>query len=79
MNDAYFRYNQVKIHKEDEEKTAFIIEMGTYCYTVIPFGLKNADATFQRLVDKIFKKQIGKNMKVYVDDILIKFRELEKH
>ncbi|XP_072064460.1 uncharacterized protein [Arachis hypogaea] len=52
--DAYFGYNQIPMHRPDEEKTAFITPDGTYCYIVMPFGLKNAGATYQRLVNKIF-------------------------
>ncbi|GJS92448.1 reverse transcriptase domain-containing protein [Tanacetum coccineum] len=60
--------------KEDEEKTAFITSQGIFCYTKMPFGLRNAGATYQRLVDKAFHKQIGRNLKVYVDDLVIKSR-----
>ncbi|KAI5329272.1 hypothetical protein L3X38_028669 [Prunus dulcis] len=70
--DAYSGYNQIMMHKDDKAKTSFIIERGTYCYKVMPFGLKNAGATYQRLVNKIFKEQIGKTMEVYVDDMLVK-------
>ncbi|GJZ49978.1 reverse transcriptase domain-containing protein [Tanacetum coccineum] len=59
--------------KEDEEKTVFITSQGIFCYTKMPFGLRNAGATYQRLVDKAFHKQIG-NMEVYVDDLVIKSR-----
>lgn len=52
--------------------TQDITEMGRFCYTVMPFGLKNAGATFQRLVDKVFKEQAGKNIEAYVGDILVK-------
>ncbi|GJS49611.1 reverse transcriptase domain-containing protein [Tanacetum coccineum] len=58
--------------KNDEEKTAFHIEEGVFCYTKMPFGLKNAKATYQRLVDSAFKEQIGVNLEAYVDDIVIK-------
>ncbi|GJV00684.1 reverse transcriptase domain-containing protein [Tanacetum coccineum] len=58
--------------KEDEEKTAFITSQGILCYTKMPFGLKNAGATYQRLVDRAFQKQIGRNLEVYVDDLVIK-------
>ncbi|GJZ18929.1 reverse transcriptase domain-containing protein [Tanacetum coccineum] len=57
---------------EDEEKTAFHTCHGVYCYTKMPFGLKNARATYQRLVDKAFKKQIRRNLEVYVDNLMIK-------
>ena len=61
--------------EEDQEKTAFITSQGLYCYKVMPFGLKNAGATYQRLVNKMFNKQISRNMEVYVDDMLIKSKE----
>ncbi|GJU57913.1 reverse transcriptase domain-containing protein [Tanacetum coccineum] len=60
--------------KEDEEKTAFYTDQGTYCYTKMPFGLKNTGATYQRLVDSTFQSQIGKNLEAYVDDMVIKSR-----
>ncbi|GJT60485.1 reverse transcriptase domain-containing protein [Tanacetum coccineum] len=56
----------------DEEKTAFHTPHGVYCYTKMPFGLKNAGATYQRLVDKAFEKQVGQNLEVYIDDLVIK-------
>lgn len=77
--DAYSGYNQVKMYKEDEKKTSFITEMGTFCYTVMPFGLKNAGATFQRLVEKVFEEQVGENIEVYVDNLLIKLKETKKY
>ncbi|GJW57445.1 reverse transcriptase domain-containing protein [Tanacetum coccineum] len=58
--------------KEDEEKTAFITIQGILCYTKMPFSLRNAGATYQRLVDKAFHKQIGRNLEAYVDDLVIK-------
>ncbi|GKA15945.1 reverse transcriptase domain-containing protein [Tanacetum coccineum] len=61
--------------KEDEEKTAFYTDQGTYCYTKMPFGLKNAEATYQRLVDSTFQSQIGRNLEAYVDDMVIKSKE----
>nr|GEU30045.1 reverse transcriptase domain-containing protein [Tanacetum cinerariifolium] len=70
--DAYKGYHQIKIVEEDEEKTAFITSQGIFCYLKMPFGLKNARATYQRLVDKAFQKQIGQNLEVYVDDLAIK-------
>ncbi|XP_027082469.2 uncharacterized protein [Coffea arabica] len=60
--------------EEDREKTSFITEEGTYCYRTMPFGLKNAGATYQRLVNKLFQNQIGKSMEVYVDDMIVKSR-----
>ncbi|GJW21126.1 reverse transcriptase domain-containing protein [Tanacetum coccineum] len=72
--DAYKGYHQIQMAKEDEEKIAFITSQGIFCYTKMPFGLRNAGATYQRLVDKAFHKQIGKNLEVYVDDLVIKIR-----
>ncbi|GJR63321.1 reverse transcriptase domain-containing protein [Tanacetum coccineum] len=73
--DAYKGYHQIQMAKEDEEKTAFYTEQGTYCYTKMPFGLKNAGATYQRLVDSTFQSQIGRNLEAYVDDMVIKSKE----
>ncbi|GJX19691.1 reverse transcriptase domain-containing protein [Tanacetum coccineum] len=73
--DAYKGYHQIQMAKEDEEKTAFYTEQGTYCYTKMPFGLKNAGATYQRLVDSTFQNQIGRNLEAYVDDMVIKSKE----
>nr|GEX44653.1 reverse transcriptase domain-containing protein [Tanacetum cinerariifolium] len=70
--DTYKGYHQIQMAKQDEEKTAFRTSYGVYCYTKIPFGLKNVDATYQRLVDKAFDRQIGQNLEIYVDDLVIK-------
>ena len=77
--DAFSRYNQIKMDEEDQEKTAFITSQGLYCYKVMSFGLKNAGATYQRLVNRMFNKQIGRNMEVYVNDMLIKSKEKLAH
>ena len=65
--------------EKDKEKTAFITESGVYHYNVMPFGLKNAGATYQRLVNKIFKKQVGRNIEVYIDNMLVKSTEEANH
>ncbi|GJX90747.1 reverse transcriptase domain-containing protein [Tanacetum coccineum] len=70
--DAYTGYHQIKMAKEDDKKTTFITSQGIFCYSKMSFGLKNAGATYQRLVDKSFQKQINRNLKVYVDDLVIK-------
>ncbi|KAI5343733.1 hypothetical protein L3X38_011609 [Prunus dulcis] len=77
--DAYSSYNQIFMHPPDSEHTAFITDKGLYCYNVMPFGLKNAGATYQRLVNKIFAGYIGNIMEVYVDDMLVKSRTAEDH
>ena len=77
--DAFSGYNQIQMVEEDQEKTAFITNQGLYCYRVMPFGLKNVGATCQRLVNQMFKKQIGRNVEVYIDDMLVKSKEEEDH
>ena len=70
--DAFAGYNQIMMNPKDQEKTAFITEQGIYCYRVMPFGLENDGATYQCFVNKIFALQLGKTMKVYIDDMLVK-------
>ena len=70
--DAFLGYNQILMHPDDQEKTTFITEMGIFCYKVMPFGMKNASATYQRLVNKMFADYLGNTMEVYIDDILVK-------
>ena len=73
--DAYFGYNQIPMYPEDQEKTAFITDMGVYCYTMMPFGLKNAGVTYQRMMSQVFKEQIGRILEVYIDDMIVKTPE----
>ncbi|GMP26675.1 hypothetical protein CsSME_00003020 [Camellia sinensis var. sinensis] len=77
--DAYRGYHQIAMYPPDEEKTAFITPKGLYCYKVMPFGLKNAGATYQRLVTKMFKHLIGKTVEVYIDDMVVKTKKSEGH
>lgn len=62
--DAYLGYNEIKMYLSDQEHTSFIINVGLYCYKVMPFGLKNARVTYQRLMNQMFMQQKGKTMKV---------------
>ena len=77
--DAFSSYNQISMDPDDQEKTSFITGQMTYCYRVMPFGLKNAGATYQRLVNMMFQKQIGTSMEVYIDDMLVKSTTAELH
>ncbi|KAL0416429.1 UNVERIFIED_CONTAM: hypothetical protein Slati_3474800 [Sesamum latifolium] len=79
MMDASQGYHQIMLAPEDRKRVSFIMSAGTFCYTAMPFGLKNAGVTYQRLVDKIFRHQIGRNMKVYVDDMLVKSKKAPDH
>ena len=63
----------------NQEKTSFMTGQGTYCYQVMPFWLKNAEATYHRLVNKMFQKQIEASMEVYIDDMLVKSVKAELH
>ncbi|KAK1605009.1 hypothetical protein QYE76_028682 [Lolium multiflorum] len=60
-----------RLKEEDEAKTAFITPYGVFCYKTMPFGLKNAGATYQRMMQKCLATQIGKNVQVYIDDVVI--------
>jgi hypothetical protein len=75
--DTYSGYNQIKLKKEDEEKTAFITPYDIFCYQVMPFGLKNAGATYQRMMQNCLGSQIGLNIQVYIDDVVITMRKKE--
>ena len=77
--DAFSGYNQISMDPDDQEKTSFVTAQGTYCYCVMPFGLKNAGATYQRLVNWMVQKQIGTTMEVYIDDMLVKSTTAELH
>jgi hypothetical protein len=77
--DAFSRYNQIYMEETDQEKTAFITDRGLYCYKMMPFDLKNAGATYQRLVNRMFRSQIGRNVEVYVDDMPVKSIRATKH
>ncbi|XP_075483724.1 uncharacterized protein LOC142523878 [Primulina tabacum] len=69
-------YHQIPLAKDDQDKASFITFGGKFCYVVMPFGLKNAGDTYQRLMNKDFEKQLGRNVEVYVDDILGKSKEV---
>ncbi|XXG51512.1 hypothetical protein AAC387_Pa03g0060 [Persea americana] len=77
--DAYRGYHQIPLYAADQEKTAFITPRGTYCYKVMPFGLKNTGATYQRLVTKMFQAQLGKTVEVYIDDMVVKSKRSQDH
>ena len=77
--DGYSGYNQIKMHPDDEKHTSFRTPQGVYCYTVMPFGLKNAGATYQRAMSTIFREHLQKTIECYVDDIAVKSRNREDH
>jgi hypothetical protein len=69
--DANFGYHQIKMAVEDQEKTSFITPCAPFCYTWMPFGLKNAGAMYQRCVQNCHREKIIQNVHAYVDDIVI--------
>lgn len=77
--DAFLGYNQIKMKKEDEEKTSFITEFDTLYYTMMSFDLKNGGVTCQRMMNQVFNKQLGRNLEVYVDDMVVKSTIAEAH
>ncbi|CAJ2666983.1 unnamed protein product [Trifolium pratense] len=77
--DAYSGYNQIKMAEIDKKKTAFMTESGNYYYNVMPFGLKNAGATYQRMMNKVFNNEIGDMLEVYMDDMIVKSEEEVDH
>ena len=77
--DAFSRYHQIPMHPPEAEKTSFITPQGLYCYNVMLFGLKNAGATYQRLVTKMFRLLLGSTMEVYIDDMLVKSKQRPDH
>jgi len=77
--DSFSGYNQIKMAPEDREKTSFITPWGAFCYLVMPFGLINAGATYQRGMAKIFHDMMHKEIEVYVDDMIVKSGTEEEH
>ncbi|XP_057544996.1 uncharacterized protein LOC130824124 [Amaranthus tricolor] len=77
--DANAGYHQIPLATEDQPHTIFITNVGVYCYRVMPFRLKNVGATYQRMVNKVFQSQIGRNLEVYVDDMITKSKQASEH
>jgi hypothetical protein len=73
--DAYSRYHQIKMKESDQLATSFITPFGMYYYITMPFGLRNAGATYQRCMNHVFGEHIGRTVEAYVDDIVVKTRK----
>jgi len=67
------------MHPRDKSKTVFMMELSSYCYKVMPFGLKNAETTYQRLMDRILAPTIGQNVQAHVDDMVVTSEEKDQH
>ena len=77
--DAFQGYHQIPLALENQEKTAFMTPTGNYHYKVMPFGLKNAGSTYQRMMTRMFKPQLGKSIEIYVDDMVVKSKVVSEH
>ena len=70
--DAFQGYHQIPLALDEQEKTAFVTPIENYHYKVMPFGLKIARSTYQRMMTRMFELQLGKSIEVYIDDIVVK-------
>ena len=77
--DALQGYHQIPLALDDQEKTSFVTLIRNYHYKVMPFGLKNTGSTYQRMMTKMFESQMGKNIEVYIDDMMVKSKIVFKH
>ena len=77
--DAFQGYHQIPLALVDQEKTTFVMPTGNYHYKVMPFGLKNVGLTYQRMMTKMFEPQLGKNIEVYIDDMVVKSKTNIEH
>jgi hypothetical protein len=73
--DAYSGYHRIPLYETDQIKTLFITQYGAYCYITMPFGLKNAGATYQWTMQQCMHEQIGWNVHAYVDDVVVKTKQ----
>ena len=77
--DAFQGYHQIPLALDDQEKTAFVTPIGNYHYKVMPLGLKNVGSTYQRMMTKMFKSQLGKNIEIYINDMVVKSKMVSEH
>ena len=77
--DAFQGYHQIPLALDDQENTAFVTPVGNYHYKVMPFGLKNAGSTYQRMMMRMFESLLGKNIEIYIDDMVVKSKKVSEH
>ena len=70
--DAFQGYHQISLVLDDQEKTTFVTPTRNYHYKVMPFSLKNAGSTYQKMMTRMFEPQLGKNIEIYIDDMVVK-------
>ena len=77
--DAFQGYHQIPLALDDQEKTNFVTPIGNYNYKEMPFGLKNAGSTYERMMTKMFEPQLGKNIEIYIDNMVVKSKVEFEH
>ena len=77
--DVFQGYHQIPLALNDQEKMAFITPTRNYHYKVMSFGLKNARSTYQRIMTMMFESQLGKNIEVYIDNMVVKSKVVSEH
>ena len=77
--DAFQGYHQIPLTSDDQEKTAFVTPVGNCHFKVMPFGLKNAGSTYQRMMMRMFESQLGKNIEIYIDDMVVISKVVSEH
>ena len=77
--DVFQGYHQIPLALDDQEKTAFVTPIGNYHYQVMPFSLKNVGSIYQRMMIRMFESQLGKNIEIYIDDMVVKSKMVLEH
>ena len=77
--DAFHGYHQIPLALDDQENTTFVTPIGNYHYKVMSFGLKNAGSTYQRMMTRMFESLLGKNIEIYIDDMVVKSKMVSEH
>ena len=77
--NAFQGYHQIPLALDDQEKTTFVTPIGNYHYKVMPFGLKNAGSTYQRMMTRMFESLLRKNIEIYIDDMVVKSKRVSEH
>ena len=77
--DAFQGYHQIPLAVDDQEKTAFVTRIRNYHYKVMSFGLKNARSTYQRMMTRMFKSLLGKNIEIYINGMVVKSKVVSEH
>ena len=77
--DAFQGYHQIPLALDDQEKTAFVTPVGNYHYKAMPFGLMNAGSTYQRMMTRMFESLLGKNIEIYIDDMVVKSKMVSEY